>query len=40
MIPIVKGGSIATTGVHFVLLIWVGAVSGYIVDLVLKVLMM
>ncbi|MCE5296655.1 MAG: archaellar assembly protein FlaJ [Euryarchaeota archaeon] len=40
MIPIVKGGSIATTGVHFVLLIWVGAVSGYIVDLVLNVLMM
>lgn len=36
MLPIVKGGNIATTGVHFVVLIWIGALSGYIVDLILK----
>ncbi|OPY32557.1 MAG: flagellar assembly protein J [Methanomassiliicoccales archaeon PtaU1.Bin124] len=32
MLPLIKGGHIATAAIHFVILVWIGALSGFIVD--------
>ncbi len=36
MLPLVKGGHLATAGIHFVVMVWVGAAAGYVVQLMTK----
>lgn len=36
MLPLIKGGHIATAAIHFIVLIWIGALSGFVVDLMMK----
>jgi len=39
MIPLIKGGHIASAAIHIVVLIWIGALSMYIVDLMMKTML-
>ncbi|HSV42505.1 MAG TPA: type II secretion system F family protein, partial [Methanomassiliicoccales archaeon] len=32
MLPLIKGGHIATAAIHFVIMIWIGALSGFVVE--------
>ena len=36
MLPLLRGGHIAGAAIHFIALLWIGSVSAFIVDLMLK----
>ena len=36
MLPLIKGGHIATCAIHFVIMVWVGALSGFVVEMMMK----
>lgn len=36
MLPMLRGGHIAGAGIHFIALLWIGSVSAFVVDIMLK----